>query len=126
MSRKKYNGRIFRNIIFKTLPEVINHCIKVYPLLKNLAILIQGKVFLQAKIMRDKIMRYKFWLHFEIREPSMYQFSNTCTLLCLIIVGGYISFFQIFHPQNHCIMTLPFYQNVKLGPTPHFINNTPY
>ena len=42
------------------------------------------------------------------------------TLLCLIVVGGYIAFFQIFHPQNHFIVTLPFCQNEKLGPTPTF------
>ena len=42
------------------------------------------------------------------------------TLLCLIVVGGYIAFSQIFHSQNHFIMTLSFYQNVKLGPTPRF------
>ena len=27
------------------------------------------------------------------------------TLLCLIVVGAYIAFFQIFHPQNNFIMT---------------------
>ena len=42
------------------------------------------------------------------------------TLLCLIVVRGYIAFFQIFHPQNHFIVTLPFYQNEKLEPTPTF------
>ena len=42
------------------------------------------------------------------------------TLLCLNVVGGYIAFFQNFHPQNQFIMTLPFYQKVKLGPTPTF------
>ena len=42
------------------------------------------------------------------------------TFLCLIVVGGYIAFFQIFYPQNHFIVTLPFYQNVKLGLTPVF------
>ena len=47
------------------------------------------------------------------------------TLLCLIVVGSYIAFFQIFHPQNHFIMTLPFYQNVKLGPTPAFYYQLP-
>ena len=48
------------------------------------------------------------------------------TLLCLIVVGGYIAFFQVFHPQNHFTMTSPpFYQNVKLGPTPTFYYQTP-
>ena len=42
------------------------------------------------------------------------------TLLGLVVVGGYITFFQIFHHQNHFIMTLSFYRNVKLGPTPTF------
>ena len=42
------------------------------------------------------------------------------TLSCLIVVGRYIAFFHIFHPENHFIMTLPFYQNVKLGPIPTF------
>ena len=42
------------------------------------------------------------------------------TLLRLIVVGGYIAFFQIFHLQNNFIMTPPFYQNVKLGPIPKF------
>ena len=47
--------------------------------------------------------------------------STHFTLLYLIVVGGYIAFFQIFHPQNHFTMTLPpFYQNVKLGPAPTF------
>ena len=52
--------------------------------------------------------------------------SKRLTLLCLIVVGGYIAFFQIFHPQNHFIMTLPFYQNVKLGLTPTFYYQTPH
>ena len=30
------------------------------------------------------------------------------TLLCLIVVGAYIAFFQIFHPQNNFIMTIHF------------------
>ena len=47
------------------------------------------------------------------------------TLLCLIVAGGYIAFFQIFYPQNHFIMTLPCYQNVKLGPTPTFYYQSP-
>ena len=47
------------------------------------------------------------------------------TLLCLIVAGGYIAFFQIFYPQNHFIMTLPFYQNVKLGPTRKFYYQSP-
>ena len=43
------------------------------------------------------------------------------TLLCIIAVGVYIVFFQNFHPHNHFIMThLPFYQNMKLVPTPTF------
>ena len=46
------------------------------------------------------------------------------TLLCLIVVRGYIAFFQIFHPQNHFIVTLPFYQNEKLEPTPTFAINS--
>ena len=33
--------------------------------------------------------------------------STHFTLLYLIVVGGYIAFFQIFHPQNHFTMTLP-------------------
>ena len=28
------------------------------------------------------------------------------TNLCLIVAGGYISFFQIFHHQNHCSVQL--------------------
>ena len=47
------------------------------------------------------------------------------TLLCLIVARGYIAFFQTFNPQNHFIMTLLFYQNVKLGPAPHVIINPP-
>ena len=47
------------------------------------------------------------------------------TLLCLIVVGSYIAFFQIFHSQNIFIMTLLFYQNVKLGPTPTFYYQPP-
>ena len=47
------------------------------------------------------------------------------TILCLIVVGGYIAFFQIFHPQNHFTMTLPFYKNVRLGPTPTFYYKPP-
>ena len=48
------------------------------------------------------------------------------TLLCLIVVGGYIAFFQVFHPQNHFTMTSPpFYQNVKLGPNPTFYYQPP-
>ena len=47
------------------------------------------------------------------------------TLLCLIIVGNYIAFFQNFHPQNHFLMIAPFYQNVKLGPTPTFYYQPP-
>ena len=50
---------------------------------------------------------------------------KTFTPLCLIVVGGYIAFFQIFHPQTHCIMTLSFYQNVKLGPTITFYYQPP-
>ena len=47
------------------------------------------------------------------------------TLLRLIVIWIYIAFFQIFHSQNHFIMTLPFYQNVKLGPTPAFYYQLP-
>ena len=38
----------------------------------------------------------------------------------MYVVGDYIAFFQIFYPKNHFIITLPFYQNLKLGPTPTF------
>ena len=47
------------------------------------------------------------------------------TLLGLNLAGGYIAFSQIVHPQNHYIMTLPFYQNVKLGPTSTFYYQSP-
>ena len=47
------------------------------------------------------------------------------TFLCLIVVGGYIAFLKIFHPQNYVIMTLPFYQYMKLGPTPTFYYQPP-
>ena len=50
---------------------------------------------------------------------------KTFTLLCLIVVGGCIAFFQIFHPQTHCIMILSFYQNVKLGPSITFYYQPP-
>ena len=45
--------------------------------------------------------------------------------MCLIVVGGYIAFFPIFQAQKHFIMTLPFYQNVKLGPTLTFCYQPP-
>ena len=61
-------------------------------------------------------------------QHCLYRDSLTLTEWtpsCLIAVRGYIAFFQIFHPQNHFIMVLPFYQNVELGPSSHILLATP-
>ena len=63
-----------------------------------------------------------------VTQHCLYRDSLTLTEWtpsCLIAVRGYIAFFQIFHPQNHFIMVLPFYQNVELGPSSHILLATP-
>ena len=63
-----------------------------------------------------------------VTQHCLYRDSLTLTEWtpsCLIAVRGYIAFFQIFHPQNHFIMVLPFYQNVELGPSSQILLATP-
>ena len=61
-----------------------------------------------------------------MRVLPVYVSQMWSTLLCLIVRGGQIAFFQIFHPQNHFIMTPLFYQSLTLEPTNLFIKNTTF
>ena len=73
----------------------------------------------------DRSVHINTFSEFLLTDKFQHYLPVNTTLLWLFVAGGYTAFFQIFHPQNNFIMTLPFYQNVKLGPTPAFYYQPP-
>ena len=103
-------NRSFKRHCHKLLKHILNNST-----LRWLFQLIQT-IYVYFVIIQDSVLGFSFI--FQLCRKRLNNIWAITAYLFVIVVEGYIAFFQHFHPQNHFVITLPFYENQLPLPIP--------